>query len=147
MLTRRNHKNTSIFFLKVIIGVFSYFLRLIPNCIFKAKSERRKLFIGDQLEECKDYSGLFYVLPFQKGFLVNWDVEKQIWDYMFGKEVMKVTGWETYCSLTCTLLALCILKYTAIYLFIFIYLLQFQQEYISESEDEVEMPGKVYKRV
>ena len=66
------------------------FLRLIPNCIFKAKSERRKLFIGDQLEECKDYSGLFYVLPFQKGFLVNWDVEKQIWDYMFGKEVMKV---------------------------------------------------------
>ena len=49
------------------------------------------MFIGDQLEECKDYSGLFYVLPFQKGFLVNWDVEKQIWDYMFGKEVMKVT--------------------------------------------------------
>ena len=49
------------------------------------------MFIGDQLEECKDYSGLFYVLPFQKGFLVNWDVEKQVWDYMFGKEVMKVT--------------------------------------------------------
>jgi len=48
------------------------------------------LFIGDQLEECKDYSGLFYVLPFQKGFLVNWDVEKQVWDYVFGKEVMKV---------------------------------------------------------
>ncbi|XP_015748134.1 PREDICTED: actin-related protein 6-like [Acropora digitifera] len=69
--------------------------RLIPNCIFKAKSERRKLFIGDQLEECKDYSGLFYVMPFQKGFLVNWDIEKQIWDYMFGKEVMKVDFPET----------------------------------------------------
>ena len=52
------------------------------------------MFIGDQLEECKDYSGLFYVLPFQKGFLVNWDVEKQIWDYMFGKEVMKVCNWN-----------------------------------------------------
>lgn len=64
------------------------------------------MFIGDQLEECKDYSGLFYVLPFQKGFLVNWDVEKQIWDYMFGKEVMKVTVTETYCSLT----LLCVLK-------------------------------------
>ena len=87
-LTERNHKKS---FFKLIIDVFSFFLRLIPNCIFKAKSERRKLFIGDQLEECKDYSGLFYVLPFQKGFLVNWDVEKQIWDYMFGKEVMKVT--------------------------------------------------------
>ena len=75
-------------------GIYIMYLsfdRLIPNCIFKAKSERRKLFIGDQLEECKDFSGLFYVMPFQKGFLVNWDVEKQIWDYMFGKEVMKVT--------------------------------------------------------
>ena len=29
-------------------------------------------------------------MPFQKGVLVNWDVEKQIWDYIFGKEVMKV---------------------------------------------------------
>lgn len=48
------------------------------------------MFIGDQLEECKDYSGLFYVMPFQKGVLVNWDVEKQIWDCIFGKEVMKV---------------------------------------------------------
>lgn len=61
------------------------------------------MFIGDQLEECKDYSGLFYVLPFQKGFLVNWDVEKQIWDYMFGKEVMKVARnilqpYSTVCS-------------------------------------------------
>ncbi|XP_058961262.1 actin-related protein 6-like [Pocillopora verrucosa] len=74
--------------------------RLIPNCIFKAKSERRKLFIGDQLEECKDYSGLFYLLPFQKGFLVNWDVEKQIWDYMFGKEVMKVDFPETTILMT-----------------------------------------------
>ncbi|CAH3016407.1 unnamed protein product [Porites evermanni] len=74
--------------------------RLIPNCIFKAKSERRKLFIGDQLEECKDYSGLFYVMPFQKGVLVNWDVEKQIWDYIFGKEVMKVDFPETTLLLT-----------------------------------------------
>ena len=74
----------------IINRVYSFLSRLIPNCIFKAKSERRKLFIGDQLEECKDYSGLFYVMPFQKGVLVNWDVEKQIWDYIFGKEVMKV---------------------------------------------------------
>ena len=64
--------------------------RIIPNTIFKAKSESRKVFLGDQVEECKDFSGLFYVLPLQKGFLVNWDVEKQIWDYLFGKELMQV---------------------------------------------------------
>ena len=40
--------------------------RVIPNSVFKVKSERRKVFVGDQIDECKDYSGLFYLLPFQK---------------------------------------------------------------------------------
>ncbi|CAB4001072.1 Actin-related 6, partial [Paramuricea clavata] len=40
--------------------------RVIPNSVFKVKSERRKVFVGDQIDECKDYSGLFYVLAFQK---------------------------------------------------------------------------------
>ncbi|XP_015437707.1 PREDICTED: actin-related protein 6 [Dufourea novaeangliae] len=31
-------------------------------------------------------SGLFYILPFQKGYLVNWDVQKTVWDYIFSKE-------------------------------------------------------------
>lgn len=40
--------------------------RIIPNCIMKAKSERRRPFVGDQIEDCRDASGLFYILPFQK---------------------------------------------------------------------------------
>jgi hypothetical protein len=40
--------------------------RIVPNCIMKAKSERRRPFIGDQVEDCRDASGLFYILPFQK---------------------------------------------------------------------------------
>lgn len=32
----------------------------------KAKSERRTPFVGDQVEECRDASGLFFLLPFQK---------------------------------------------------------------------------------
>ncbi|XP_043593841.1 actin-related protein 6 isoform X2 [Bombus pyrosoma] len=58
----------------------------IPNCIMKAKSERRRPFVGNQIEECRDASGLFYILPFQKGYLVNWDVQKTVWDYIFSKE-------------------------------------------------------------
>ena len=27
--------------------------RLIPNCITKAKNERRRIFIGDQIDDCK----------------------------------------------------------------------------------------------
>lgn len=56
----------------------------------KAKSERRRPFVGNQIEECRDASGLFYILPFQKGYLINWDVQKTIWDYIFSKECCSV---------------------------------------------------------
>lgn len=61
--------------------------KLMPNCIMKVKSERRRPFISDQIEECGDASGLFYILPFQKGYLVNWDIQKTVWDYIFSKEL------------------------------------------------------------
>lgn len=64
--------------------------RLIPNCITKAKSEKRRAFIGDQLDDCRDLSGLFYMLPFQKGYLVNWDHQKTVWDYMFGSACFNI---------------------------------------------------------
>lgn len=64
--------------------------KLIPNCIMKAKSERRRPFIGSQIDECRDASGLFYMLPFQKGYLVNWDIQKTVWDYIFSKECCPV---------------------------------------------------------
>lgn len=32
----------------------------------KAKSERRRTFIGDQLTECRDKSGLYFMLGYQK---------------------------------------------------------------------------------
>lgn len=41
----------------------------------KAKSERRRPFIGNQINECRDASGLFYILSFQKGYLINWDIQ------------------------------------------------------------------------
>lgn len=47
----------------------------------KAKSERRRPFIGDQIEECRDASGLFYILCFQRGYLVNWDIQVLIQFY------------------------------------------------------------------
>lgn len=55
---------------------------IVPNCITKVKSERRRPFISDQLDDCKDYSGMFYILPMQKGYIVTWDLQKQIWTYV-----------------------------------------------------------------
>jgi len=74
--------------------------RIVPNFLSKAKNERRKVYFGDQLNECKDFSGLFYVLPFQKGYLVNWDVQKQLFDYMFNKDVMKTECPDTNLVIT-----------------------------------------------
>lgn len=52
----------------------------------KAKSERRRPFIGDQIDECRDASGLFFILGFQRGYLTNWDVQKTLWDHMFSAD-------------------------------------------------------------
>ncbi|KAG0213324.1 Actin- protein 6 [Mortierella sp. GBA30] len=61
--------------------------RTIPNNITRSKAER-KTFVGDQLETCKDFSGLYYRLPFEKGLLTSWDVEKQIWDRLFTGKIV-----------------------------------------------------------
>jgi len=60
--------------------------RFIPNCITKAKSEKRRAFVGDQIDDCRDLSSIFYMLSYQKGYLVNWDHQKTVWDYTFGNK-------------------------------------------------------------
>ncbi|XP_058461856.1 actin-related protein 6 [Malaya genurostris] len=69
--------------------------RVVPNCITKAKSERRRPFVGSQIDECRDVSGLFYILCFQRGYLVNWDIQKTVWDYIFSQECCPVNFSET----------------------------------------------------
>lgn len=56
----------------------------------KAKSERKRPFISDQVEECRDLSGLFYLLPCEKGYITKWDVQKPIWDYVFQRSPLLV---------------------------------------------------------
>lgn len=63
--------------------------RSLPNNITRSKAERRS-FVGDQISACKDFSGLYYRLPFEKGLLTDWDVEKQIWDRLFTGKIMPV---------------------------------------------------------
>jgi actin-related protein len=43
-----------------------------------------------QIDDCRDLSSLFYLLPFQRGYLVNWDHQKTIWDYLFGKNCFSI---------------------------------------------------------
>ncbi|KAJ4918435.1 hypothetical protein JOQ06_000100 [Pogonophryne albipinna] len=82
------------------IGFSQERVRVIPNCQFRSKTSRLKTFTANQLDEIKDPSGLFYILPFQRGYLVNWDVQRKVWDHLFGKEMFKVDFADTSVIIT-----------------------------------------------
>uniref|UniRef100_A0A3Q0SNK8 Actin-related protein 6 n=1 Tax=Amphilophus citrinellus TaxID=61819 RepID=A0A3Q0SNK8_AMPCI len=82
------------------IGYSQEKVSVIPNCQFRSKTSRLKTFTANQLDEIKDPSGLFYILPFQKGYLVNWDVQRKVWDHLFGKEMFKVDFADTSIVIT-----------------------------------------------
>ncbi len=57
-------------------------IRLTPNFVSKSRNAR-ETYIGSELNDCKDYSGLFYNLAFHKGIQTNWDICKQVWSQIF----------------------------------------------------------------
>ena len=54
---------------------------IIPNCL--AKSRDKRVWIGGQLENCKDFGEMAFRRPVEKGYLVNWEAEKEIWENTF----------------------------------------------------------------
>ncbi|KAK6532237.1 Actin- protein 6 [Arthrobotrys megalospora] len=51
---------------------------IVPNCI--ARSRDRRLYVGKQLENCKDFGSIVFRQPVEKGYIVNWESQKEIWD-------------------------------------------------------------------
>lgn len=68
---------------------------IVPNCKMKVKSERQRQYIGDQIDNCKDCSGLYYILPHQRGFIINWDVEREIWEYVLCRKSAGISPKDT----------------------------------------------------
>ncbi|GBG92461.1 hypothetical protein CBR_g55542 [Chara braunii] len=65
-------------------------VKVIPNFVSRAKNAAgRKLFIADQVEGCDEVQGLAIRRPFDRGYLVNWEVQKDIWEHAF-KNILKV---------------------------------------------------------
>lgn len=59
--------------------------RVIPNCI--ARSTRDKLtYVGSQLDDCQDFGELAFRRPVEKGFIVNWEGEKAIWESFIDRQ-------------------------------------------------------------
>ncbi|KAI0029849.1 actin-related protein Arp6 [Vararia minispora EC-137] len=67
--------------------------RVFPNAIIKSKGDKRT-FYGADFEECKDCSGLNYRLPFEKGYLTDWDAQKAIWDGVLRHEFLGIDPHE-----------------------------------------------------
>ena len=55
--------------------------QIIPNCL--AKDRGKHIWVGSQLEKCNDFGEIAFRRPVEKGFLVNWEAEKAIWDNTF----------------------------------------------------------------
>ena len=53
----------------------------IPNCI--ARSRDKKVWIGAQLQQCQDFGEMVFRRPVEKGHLVNWESEREIWEHSF----------------------------------------------------------------
>ncbi|KAI9689978.1 MAG: Actin- protein 6 [Bathelium mastoideum] len=54
---------------------------IIPNCI--ARSRDKRVYVAAQLDECKDFGEMAFRRPIEKGYLVNWEAEKEIWEQSF----------------------------------------------------------------
>lgn len=67
--------------------------KVIPNCIARSSEGGRggqKIYIADQLEQCEDLGEVAFRRPLEKGFIVNWDLELDIWKQTFFKNGAKL---------------------------------------------------------
>jgi len=55
--------------------------RVIPNCI--ARDRDRHTYTGSDLEKCKDFGEISFRRPVEKGYIVNWEAQKEIWEHEF----------------------------------------------------------------
>lgn len=52
------------------------------NAIVRSKGDKQTYY-GHEIPHCRDRSTLHSRLPFEKGYVVDWDAQKAIWDGMF----------------------------------------------------------------
>ncbi|QUC16642.1 uncharacterized protein UV8b_00883 [Ustilaginoidea virens] len=53
--------------------------RVIPNCIARDRS-KKKIYVASDLAKCPDYGEMHFRRPVERGFIVSWEAQKEIWD-------------------------------------------------------------------
>ena len=79
---------------------------VIANCIARSQRDKRTYVGPELLDECWDFGELAFRRPVEKGFVVNWESEKAIWersivDKRSPLQVSDASRWRVECvSLT-----------------------------------------------
>ncbi|OCH91599.1 actin-like protein Arp6 [Obba rivulosa] len=82
-----------------IIGADDGTPRIIPNAVVRSKGDKTT-YIGHEITKCEDHSSLHYRLPFEKGYITDWDAQKAVWDGMFSAELLNVDTSEASLLIT-----------------------------------------------
>ncbi|KAI0667701.1 actin-like protein Arp6 [Trametes maxima] len=82
-----------------ILGVHDDQPLIIPNSVVRSKGDN-STYVGHELTKCRDFTSLRFRLPFEKGFLVDWDAQKAVWDGIFSSEVLGVNTSEASLLIT-----------------------------------------------
>ena len=45
-----------------------------------ARDRHRKTYVGSELSKCKDFGEIAFRRPVEKGYIVNWEAQREIWD-------------------------------------------------------------------
>lgn len=54
---------------------------VVQNCV--ARDREKRIWVGSHLDKCQDFGELAYRRPVEKGYIVNWEAEKAIWESLF----------------------------------------------------------------
>ncbi|KAM4062706.1 actin domain-containing protein [Hirsutella rhossiliensis] len=66
---------------------------VIPNCI--ARDRARNIYVGADIDKCRDCGEMQFRRPVEKGFIVNWEAQKEIWDHHLFRGPLKCDPAET----------------------------------------------------
>lgn len=71
---------------------------IVPNCF--ARERDKKAWVGSEIEACRDFGEMAFRRPVEKGYVVNWEAEKAIWDSTFlnPNSTLSVSEWDCLCE-------------------------------------------------
>ncbi|VDC01837.1 unnamed protein product [Peniophora sp. CBMAI 1063] len=73
--------------------------KVFPNAVIRSKGDKTTYY-GSDFANCKDAASLNFRLPFEKGFIVDWDAQKAIWDGVLREDFLGVDPSESTLLLT-----------------------------------------------